>query len=174
MTEALVRARGIKLLTCDVDGVLTDGRIYVDDLGQETKAFHALDGVGMHLLGRAGIVVAWITGSPAPAVEHRARRLNVPYVMLDIANKLEAWSALRERLRIAPEACAHIGDYLPDVRFMRGCGLAATVRHAPAAVREHAHYVTMRDGGQGAVRELAELILAAQGHTPQAAPVRAA
>jgi 3-deoxy-D-manno-octulosonate 8-phosphate phosphatase (KDO 8-P phosphatase) len=170
--ELLARARGIRLLTCDVDGVLTDGRIYVDDLGHETKAFSALDGVGMHLLGRAGIVVGWITGSPAPAVEHRARRLNVPYVMLDIANKLEAWNTLRDQLGFAPEACAHIGDDLPDVPVMRAC--AATVPHAPAAVREHAHYVTSREGGQGAVRELAELLLAAQGHLAQPAPVRAA
>lgn len=173
-TDALARARGVRLLTCDVDGVLTDGRIYVDDLGHETKAFHALDGVAMHLLGRAGIAVAWITGSPAPAVEHRARRLKVPYVMLDVADKLEAWSTLREKLAIAPEACAHIGDDLPDVPVMRACGFAATVPHAPAAVREHAHYVTMREGGQGAVRELVELILAAQGHAAQGANVRAA
>ena len=173
-TEVLARARGVRLLTCDVDGVLTDGRIFVDDLGHETKAFSALDGVGMHLLGRAGIAVAWITGSAAPAVEHRARRLKVPYVMLDIADKLTAWNALREKLGIAPEACAHIGDDLPDVPVMQACGFAVTVPHAPAAVREHAHYVTAREGGQGAVRELAELILAAQGQTLQAAPVRAA
>jgi 3-deoxy-D-manno-octulosonate 8-phosphate phosphatase (KDO 8-P phosphatase) len=172
--EALERARGVRLLTCDVDGVLTDGRIYVDDLGHEMKAFHALDGVAMHLLARAGIAIGWITGSPAPAVAHRARRLNVPYVMLDIADKLAAWSELRARLDIPPEACAHIGDDLPDVPVMRACGFAATVPHALAAVREHAHYVTSRDGGQGAVRELAELILAAQGHVPPAAPVRAA
>jgi 3-deoxy-D-manno-octulosonate 8-phosphate phosphatase (KDO 8-P phosphatase) len=172
--EVIARARQVRLLTCDVDGVLTDGRIYVDDLGHETKAFHALDGVAMHLLGHAGIAVAWITGSPAPAVTHRARRLNVPYVMLDIANKLEAWDALRDKLGIAPDACAHIGDDLPDVPVMQACGFAATVPHAPAAVREHAHYVTTREGGQGAVRELVELILAARGHTPQAAPVRAA
>ena len=174
MLEAIDRARGIRLLTCDVDGVLTDGRIYVDDLGHETKAFHALDGVGMHLLGRAGIKVAWITGSPAPAVTHRARRLDIPYVLLDIADKLEAWASLRDKLGVAPEACAHIGDDLPDVPVMRACGFAATVPHAPAAVREHAHYVTTREGGHGAVRELAEFILAAQGRTPQAAPVRAA
>jgi 3-deoxy-D-manno-octulosonate 8-phosphate phosphatase (KDO 8-P phosphatase) len=172
--EVIARARAVRLLTCDVDGVLTDGRVYVDDLGHETKAFHALDGVGMHLLGRAGIEVAWITGSPAPAVAHRARRLNVRYVLLDIADKLEAWNALRDKLGIAPEACAHIGDDLPDVPVMRACGFAATVPHAPAAVREHAHYVTAREGGQGAVRELAEFILAANGHVPQAAPVRAA
>jgi 3-deoxy-D-manno-octulosonate 8-phosphate phosphatase (KDO 8-P phosphatase) len=168
------RARGVRLLTCDVDGVLTDGRIYVDDLGHEMKAFSALDGVGMHLLGRAGIVVAWITGSPAPAVEHRARRLKVPYVLLDVADKLPAWNALREKLGIPPEACAHIGDDLPDVPVMNACGFAATVPNAPPAVREHAHYVTTRGGGEGAVRELAELILAAQGHTPQAAPLRSA
>ena len=172
--EVLARARRIRLLTCDVDGVLTDGRIYVDDLGHETKAFCALDGVAMHLLGRADILVAWITGSPAPAVEHRARRLKVPYVLLDIADKLTAWNTLRDKLGIAPEDCAHIGDDLPDVPVMRACGFAVTVPQAPAAVREHAHYVTSREGGQGAVRELAELLLAARGVTPQAAPMRAA
>ena len=93
--------------------------------------------------------------------------------MLDIADKLSAWNALREQLGIAPEACAHIGDDLPDVPVMRACGFAVTVPHAPAAVREHAHYVTSRDGGAGAVRELAELILAAQGHAPSAARRRA-
>ena len=98
-TEALARARGVRLLTCDVDGVLTDGKIYVDDLGHETKAFSALDGVGMHLLGSAGIVVAWITGSPAPAVTHRARRLNVTHVVLDVRRQAHAWNALRERAR---------------------------------------------------------------------------
>jgi 3-deoxy-D-manno-octulosonate 8-phosphate phosphatase (KDO 8-P phosphatase) len=173
-TDALVRARAVRLLTCDVDGVLTDGRIYVDDLGHEMKAFSSLDGVGMHLLGRAGIIVGWITGSPAPAVEHRARRLKVPHVMIDVADKLEAWNALRTQLGIEPEACAHIGDDLPDVPVMRACGFAATVPHAPASVREYAHYVTSREGGAGAVREIAELILAAQGRTLHGVPSRAA
>jgi 3-deoxy-D-manno-octulosonate 8-phosphate phosphatase (KDO 8-P phosphatase) len=161
-TEVSARAQRVRLLTCDVDGVLTDGRIYVDDLGHETKAFSALDGVGIHLLERAGIIVAWITGSPAPAVEHRARRLNVKHVLLDVSDKLAAWNALRARLGLAPEACAHIGDDLPDVPVMRACGFAASVPHAPLAVRENAHYVTSREAGTGAVRELAELILAAQ------------
>jgi len=173
-TDALARARNVRFLSCDVDGVLTDARIYVDDLGRETKAFCALDGVGIHMLRQAGVVVAWITGSPAPAVEHRARRLKVPHVLLDVADKLAAWNALREKLGFAPEACAHIGDDLPDIPVMRACGFAATVPHAPAAVREHAHYVTARDGGFGAVRELAELILAAQGRTLDAIPMRAA
>lgn len=174
MTEALARARGIRFVSCDVDGVLTDARIYVDDRGQEMKAFCALDGVAMHLLHAAGIEVAWITGSSAPAVAHRAERLKVRHVLLDVADKLPAWNTLRETLGVAAEACAHIGDDLPDVPVMRACGFAVTVPHAPAAVREHAHYVTTREGGEGAVRELVDFILAAQGRVSPVAPMRAA
>ena len=144
-TDALRRARRVRLLTCDVDGVLTDGRIYVDDHGHETKAFSALDGVGIALLMRAGIAVAWITG------------------------------ALRMELGLAAEDCAHIGDDLPDLAIFDACGFAVTVPHAPPRVRERAHFVTARDGGAGAVREIADLILAAQGVRPDdASPPRAA
>ncbi|MFO1397958.1 MAG: HAD hydrolase family protein [Burkholderiales bacterium] len=173
-TDALSRARRVRFLTCDVDGVLTDGTIFVDDHGHEMKAFSALDGVGINLLRRAGIEVAWITGSPAPAVTHRARRLGVAHVLLDVADKLAAWQALCAQLGFAPDACAHIGDDLPDVPVFQACGFAVTVPHAPAAVREHAHYVTARDGGRGAVRELAELILAAQGQTFAGVPPKSA
>jgi 3-deoxy-D-manno-octulosonate 8-phosphate phosphatase (KDO 8-P phosphatase) len=173
-TDALSRARRVRLLTCDVDGVLTDGTIYVDDHGHETKAFSALDGVGINLLRRAGIEVAWITGSDAPAVTHRARRLGVAHVLLDVADKLAAWQDLRARLGLAPDDCAHIGDDLPDVPVFQACGFAVTVPHAPATVREHAHYVTAREGGHGAVRELAELILAAQGCTFAGVPPKSA
>jgi 3-deoxy-D-manno-octulosonate 8-phosphate phosphatase (KDO 8-P phosphatase) len=162
-TDALVRARRVRLLTCDVDGVLTDGRIYVDDHGHETKAFSALDGLGIGLLQRAGITVAWITGSSAPAVSHRARRLGVAHVVLGASEKHTPWEALRTQLGLAAEHCAHIGDDLPDLAIFRACGFAITVPHAPPAVREHAQYVTARDGGAGAVREVADLILAAQG-----------
>ena len=165
-TDALVRARRVRLLTCDVDGVLTDGRIYVDDDGRETKAYSALDGVGINLLQRAGITVAWITGSSAPAVSHRARRLNVEHVVLDAAEKRAPWEALRNQLGVAAADCAHIGDDLPDLAIFHACGFAVTVPHAPSAVREHAHHVTSRNGGEGAVRELADLILAAQGKHP--------
>ncbi len=163
-TDALARARRVRFLTCDVDGVLTDGRIYVDDLGHETKAFSALDGVGIGLLARAGIAVAWITGSAAPAVAHRARRLGVAHLVQDATDKLAAWEALRAQLGFAADACAHVGDDLPDVPVLRACGFAVTVPHAPAAVREHAQFITTRDGGCGAVREVADFILAAQGH----------
>jgi 3-deoxy-D-manno-octulosonate 8-phosphate phosphatase (KDO 8-P phosphatase) len=161
--ELAARARRVRFLSCDVDGVLTDGRIYVDDRGREFKAYSALDGVAINLLARAGIVVAWITGSAAPSVTHRAQQLRVPHVVLDAHDKMTPWQRLRGELGLAADQCAHIGDDLPDIPLLEVCGLAATVPHAPAAVRAHAHYVTARDGGMGAVRELADLILAAQG-----------
>ena len=160
----LARARRVRLLTCDVDGVLTDGRIYVDDQGRELKVFSALDGVAMHRLAAAGIVVAWITGSGAAAVAHRARQLRVAHLVQDAQDKLGPWQRLRTELGFAAEACAHIGDDLPDLPVLAACGLGATVPHAPPALRAHAHYVTTRDGGSGAVRELADLILSAQGY----------
>jgi 3-deoxy-D-manno-octulosonate 8-phosphate phosphatase (KDO 8-P phosphatase) len=173
-SDLVARARRIRLLSCDVDGVLTDGRIYVDDHGHEFKAFSALDGVAVHLLARAGIVVAWITGSAAPAVAHRAQQLRIPHLVLDAHDKLTPWEKLRAELGFAPEQCAHIGDDLPDVPVLAACGLAVTVPHAPAAVRAHAHYVTTREGGSGAVRELADLLLAAQeSDDTRAPPVRA-
>ena len=157
------QACGIRLLTCDVDGVLTDGRIYVGDNGQEQKAFHALDGVGLKMLMRAGITIAWITGSNAPAVLHRARALGVTRVVQGAEDKLTPWEALRLDLALPAIACAHIGDDLPDVPVFARCGFAVTVPHAPDSVRAQAHFVTGRDGGNGAVRELCEIILAAQG-----------
>jgi len=163
-SDFTVRARRIRFLCCDVDGVLTDGRIYIDDHGHEFKAFSALDGVAMHRLSAAGIVVAWITGSSAPAVAHRARQLRVPHVVQDAQDKIVAWERLRSELRLAPEACAHIGDDLPDIPLLAACGLAVSVPGAPDVVRSHAHYVTRREGGHGAVRELADLLLAAQGY----------
>jgi 3-deoxy-D-manno-octulosonate 8-phosphate phosphatase (KDO 8-P phosphatase) len=161
MTDASA-ARGIRLLTCDVDGVLTDGRIYMDDTGRETKAFNALDGVGLKLLMRAGVTIAWITGSNAPVVKHRARALGIERVILGAEDKLTPWEALRGELELPASACAHIGDDLPDVPVFARCGFAVSVPHAPASVRAHAHFVTAREGGMGAVRELCELILAAR------------
>jgi 3-deoxy-D-manno-octulosonate 8-phosphate phosphatase (KDO 8-P phosphatase) len=168
------RARRVRLLRLDVDGVLTDGRIYVDDQGRELKAYSALDGQGIKMLQHAGIEVAWITGSDAPSVRHRARQLGVTRVLMGAGHKLELWEGLRSSLGLAAEACAHVGDDLPDVPLLAACGLAATVPHAPDSVRRHAHYVTARDGGFGAVREVAELILAAQDRLAAAIASRAA
>jgi 3-deoxy-D-manno-octulosonate 8-phosphate phosphatase (KDO 8-P phosphatase) len=160
--EVARRARAIRLLTVDVDGVLTDGRLYYGDDGSEMKAFNSQDGVGLKMLAGAGVAVAWITGSRAPLVAHRAQALGVVRLVQGAEDKLGPWEALRRELGLAPDACAHIGDDLPDLAVIARCGLGVTVPHAPAAVRERAHYVTRRDGGAGAVREVCELILAAQ------------
>ena len=164
------RARGIRLITFDVDGVLTDSRIYVDDQGRELKAFSAHDGLGMKMAMHAGIAVAWITGSNAPVVAHRARQLGVHRVVQGAEDKVAPWEKLRAELGVAAAACAHVGDDLPDVPLFNRCGLGITVPAASPAVRARAHYVTKLAGGRGAVREVCELILAAQGAlTPQLA-----
>jgi 3-deoxy-D-manno-octulosonate 8-phosphate phosphatase (KDO 8-P phosphatase) len=164
MRDALgEQARAIRLLTCDVDGVLTDGRIFVDDDGRETKAFNSLDGVGLRMLINAGIAVAWITGSRAPAVMHRARALGVKRVISGTDDKVTAWESIRAELALPPSSCAHIGDDIPDVPVFARCGLGVAVPHASPLVRASAHMVTGRDGGAGAVRELCDLILTAQG-----------
>ena len=160
--DLALRMRAIRLVTCDVDGVLTDGRIYVDDHGHEFKAYSAQDGQGLKLLLHAGLQVGWITGSNAPGVAHRARQIGVQHVIQGAEDKVTPWDRLRAELRLPAAACAHIGDDLPDVPLFNRCGLAIAVPHAPDAVRARAHYVTRCDGGHGAVREMCELILAAQ------------
>lgn len=175
MSDAIqARARRVMLLTLDVDGVLTDGRIYMDDDGREFKAWSAQDGQGIKMLQDAGLKVAWITGSTAPAVRHRAQQLGVAHLVMGAAFKLDAWETLRASLGIPAERCAHVGDDLPDVPLLAACGFAATVPHAPDSVRRHAHYVTRRDGGAGAVREVIELILAAQERLQRAESVHLA
>jgi 3-deoxy-D-manno-octulosonate 8-phosphate phosphatase (KDO 8-P phosphatase) len=157
------RMRGLRLITFDVDGVLTDARIYVDDHGHEFKAYSAQDGQGVKMLLRAGLHVGLITGSRAPGVAHRARMLGIAHVVTGAEDKLTPWERLRAELDVPAAACAHVGDDLPDVPLFNACGLAVAVPHAPAAVRARAHYVTRVEGGRGAVRELCDLILAAQG-----------
>jgi len=161
-SELAARMRPIRLLTCDVDGVLTDARIFVDDHGREIKAYSAQDGHGLKMLLGSGVAVAWITGSRAESVVHRARQLGVAHVILGADNKIAPWERLRGELGIAAEASAHIGDDLPDVPLFNQCGFAVAVPHAPDSVQARAHYVTRRDGGCGAVREVCELILAVQ------------
>lgn len=161
--DLIARARRIRLLTCDVDGVLTDGRIFVADDGRELKVYSCRDGLGMKWLERSGVAVAWITGSDAPSAAHRARTLGIARVIQGAENKLEPWQRLRAELSLEMDECAHIGDDLPDLAVLARCGLGATVPQAPESLRRRAHYVTRADGGAGAVRELAELILDAQG-----------
>jgi 3-deoxy-D-manno-octulosonate 8-phosphate phosphatase (KDO 8-P phosphatase) len=162
-TELMARARRIRLLSCDVDGVLTDGRIFVGEDGRELKVYSCVDGLGMKWLQRSGVVVAWITGSTTPAIAQRARTLSIARVIIGAEDKLDPWERLRSELSLEAEECAHIGDDLPDLPLIVRCGLGATVPRSPQPLQRRAHYVTRNEGGAGAVRELAELILGAQG-----------
>ena len=149
----------IELLVLDVDGVLTDGRIVLDRRGEEIKAFHVRDGSGMKYWKRAGGKLALISGRGSPAIEHRARELDVDAVRLNAKHKLPAFEEVLEELGLRPERAAMVGDDLPDLPVLLRCGFGVAVADAVAEVREHAAYVTTAPGGSGAVREVIEMIL---------------
>ncbi|MCS4306646.1 3-deoxy-D-manno-octulosonate 8-phosphate phosphatase (KDO 8-P phosphatase) [Rheinheimera pacifica] len=158
------KARAIKLLICDVDGVFSDGRIYLGNQGEELKAFHTRDGYGVKALRQAGIEVAVITGRNSAIVQQRMTSLTVPYIYQGQENKLAAFADLRQQLQLTPEQIAYIGDDLPDWAVMQHCGLSVAVKDAHPYLRQHAHYITTMAGGFGAVRELCDLILISQQH----------
>ena len=161
--ELYARAQGIRLLVLDVDGVLTDGRLYYGASGEELKAFHIRDGLGLKLLHASGVQVVIVTGRTSRAVELRAENLGLPYVFQGISDKLAVFEQLLVRFALKPTAAAAIGDDLPDLPVLRRCGLAACVPEASVQVRGCAHYVTDRPGGGGAVREVCDLLMTAQG-----------
>jgi 3-deoxy-D-manno-octulosonate 8-phosphate phosphatase (KDO 8-P phosphatase) len=163
MLDILDRAARIQLVVFDVDGVLTDGKLYFSDEGLETKAFHSRDGHGMKLLLESGIPVAIITGRTSRVVEHRMRGLGVSHVQQGVQDKEIALLELCERLGIPPSATACMGDDIIDLPMLHHAGLAATVRDAPEFVRRHVHWVATRAGGEGAARELCELVLEGRG-----------
>ena len=163
MQDVHDRARKIRLAAFDVDGVLTDGALYYTDSGEELKAFNVHDGHGMKMLKDSGIALAIISSRRSGALEARARNLGVELLYQGVADKLAAFEALLARCAVDASACAYAGDDLVDLPVLRRCGLAVAVPDAPALVRGHAHYVTRARGGHGAVRELCELILQAQG-----------
>jgi 3-deoxy-D-manno-octulosonate 8-phosphate phosphatase (KDO 8-P phosphatase) len=146
----------------DVDGVLTDGGIFIDDRGIETKRFDVRDGQGITLLRRAGIEVGFITGRFSNVVRVRARELGVKIVYQRVQKKLEIYQKVKQRSHLADESIAYVGDDIADIPILRQSGLAIVVRDAWAGVKRHADYVTKADGGRGAVREVAELLLMAQ------------
>lgn len=155
-------ASNIKLLIFDVDGVLTDGSLFLGDDGQEYKAFNSLDGHGIKMLRNSGVDIAIITGRTSNVVVHRARNLGITHLYQGIHDKLEAFQHLTEKLSLRFEQCAFMGDDVVDLPAMRRCGLALTVPQAPDMVKQHAHYVSVREGGRGAAREVCELIMQAQ------------
>ena len=157
------RAASIRLLALDVDGVLTDGRIYYGNQGEELKAFNIKDGLGIKLLQDAGVKVAIITGRQSEIVARRARELGIEDVVQGREDKLTALRELCERQGLALEACAYMGDDLPDLGAINACGLGLTVADAARAVATAADWQSRLGGGAGAVREACEFILDARG-----------
>ncbi|HEY3699369.1 MAG TPA: 3-deoxy-manno-octulosonate-8-phosphatase KdsC [Spongiibacteraceae bacterium] len=162
MLEAIQKARAIKLLVLDVDGVLTDGHLWYGNNGEELKAFHIQDGFGIKLLLRAGVEVAIITGRRSELVARRGAELGITHVVQGREDKLIALRALCAELNIALAEVAYAGDDLPDLSAIAAAGLGIAVANAMPAVAKHAAYKTVRSGGDGAVREICDLILQAQ------------
>lgn len=159
----LNQAKSVRLIAFDIDGIMTDGGLYLTDSGEEFKRFNSLDGHGLKMLKASGVELAIITGRTSRCVELRARNLGIVHLFQGVENKLATMQALLERLDIPAANAAYMGDDVVDLPVMRRMALAATVPEAPQVVRDHAHYVTRRTGGNGAVREVCELIMSAQG-----------
>ena len=162
-SEIQQRAARVKLLLMDCDGVLTDGRVWILENDDDQKAFHTRDGLGIGLLHRAGLMSGIISGRLSSALERRAQSLEVSYLWQGREDKREAFADTLAQAQISAEEVAYVGDDLTDLALMAQAGLAVAVADAVAEVRERAHYVTTAKGGNGAIREVVELILKAQG-----------
>jgi len=160
--ELLDKARKIKLLVLDVDGVLSDGKLYFSAKGDEIKAFSTLDGQGIKLLQNNGIKVALITGRKSDIVTQRAQELGIENLVQGCEEKLEALEKILTSLELNLQEVAYIGDDLPDLACIRRVGFGVTVPNANSVIIQHALCCTERQGGQGAVREICDLILQAQ------------
>lgn len=163
----LEKAREIKLLICDVDGVLSDGKVYYTNQAEELKNFNIKDGLGIKLLLDNDIQVAIITGRKSVIVDKRAKELGIQFVYQGNADKQAAYQDILEQLKIKENQVAHIGDDLPDLPLMQKSGLGICVADGYHFVREHADWVTKKQGGQGAVREVCDVILTAQNKLAQ-------
>ncbi len=161
--DVTARARAVRLAIFDVDGVLTDGTIYMGPTGEAFKAFNVADGHGIKMLQSAGVAIAIISGRSSEAVTRRAEELAIAHVVQGSKDKVADFERVMGALGLAAQACAFVGDDLPDLAVMRACGFAVAVANAADAVKAHAHYVTAASGGRGAVREFCELVLRAQG-----------
>ena len=163
-TEAcLARASRIRLLLLDVDGILTDGSITYTADGVEIKSFHIQDGLGLKLLQKGGVEAGLITARHSEMVRKRAAELKLAHVYQGVENKLEVYQRLLAEQGLQPEETAYMGDDWLDLPLLTRVGLAATVADAAPEVRDAVHYITGRNGGRGAVREVCDLILEAQG-----------
>ena len=156
------KLRRIRLVAFDVDGVFTDGRFYLSDEGIESKAFHTQDGYGIRRLLDAGVSVAVISGRKSGAVEKRMSELGVQHLVQGCSDKVAALDTIIAELNIAAAECAYVGDDIPDLPLLDHVGFAIAVENAIPALHQQCDYSTSARGGQGAVREVCELILGAQ------------
>ncbi len=160
--EVLDKAARIKLLICDVDGVLSDGKVYFGNQQEELKNFNIKDGLGIKLMQQHGIKVAIITGRKSYIVEHRAKELGIDLVFQGRSDKRATFDEIAASLNLSAEEIAHVGDDLPDLPLMKKAGLGICVADAYHYLLQQADWATSHDGGQGAVRDVADLLLTAQ------------
>tara|TARA_B100000378_G_C18016270_1_gene402600 strand:+ start:694 stop:1236 length:543 start_codon:yes stop_codon:yes gene_type:complete len=155
----------IKLLICDVDGVLTDGKLIYMTNGDEAKNFSVLDGVGFHMLNRLGfnIKTAWITGRECAATAHRANKLKIDKIYNGVIKKIESYNELKKEYNLEDHEICFIGDDIIDIPIFEEVGLAISVPNAPDYVIKYTHYTTTKAGGEGAVREVIDLIIESRG-----------
>ena len=163
MNDLLQRTQAIRLAIFDVDGVLTDGKLYFLADGSEFKTFNTLDGQGIKMLINSGVRTAIISGRKTPVVERRAQNLGIQHLYQGREDKLDVLDELLAELGLTYEQVAYLGDDLPDLPVIRRVGLGMAVASANEFVREHAHGVTQARGGEGAAREFCELIMRGQG-----------
>ena len=168
MKQIIEHAKNIKCVICDIDGVLTDGLIYIDNFANELKTFNIQDGLGLKLLMSAGIEVAVITGSKNAVIDHRMQQLGIRHYFKGQINKQSAYQELKTSLGLDDKHFAYIGDDLPDLPIMRQVGLSIAVSNAVRQVKEFAMWSTELHGGRGAVREACDLILNAQNQLEEA------
>lgn len=162
MKDILAKAAQIKLVVFDVDGVLTDGSLFVGDDGQEYKAFHSRDGLGMKMLRKSGVEIGIITARTSEVVKHRMENLDIQHVYQGRLEKLPAMEELISKLQLSFEQTAYVGDDVVDLPVMRQVGLAIAVQDAHPLAKQHAHWQTPHGGGRGAARDVCELIMEAQ------------
>jgi 3-deoxy-D-manno-octulosonate 8-phosphate phosphatase (KDO 8-P phosphatase) len=163
------KLKGIKLLILDVDGVMTDGRIIMDNEGRETKNFDVRDGHGIKLLQRYGIKVAILTGRQSKVVEHRAKDLDIKDVYQKVFNKKDVFEKIMKNHKLSHNEAAFIGDDIVDIPVLRRVGFSVAVADADEVVKKSVDHVARNRGGHGAVREICEMILKAQGKWPEIA-----
>ena len=167
MQEIIEKASQIKLVIFDVDGVLTDGSLFIDDNGMEYKAFYSRDGLGMKMLQETNVKIAIITGRSSEVVSYRMKSMGVEHVYQGQDDKLLAYEKIKKELQLSADEIAYVGDDIIDLPVMKKVGFAIAVQDAHPLVIKHAHWQTPHSGGRGAARDVCELVMEAQNNLDQ-------